>query len=379
MLVQLMNECWGKPNNKVGNPNLKNSNKGKDFERVGYVQGYKDESLSNAENSKSANVDKLKRFRFVKAMKEHLERFSKNEIITLEGKSYVMNYDDQRYRDCIRVVFWKYLQKPYDWFREERGSKNWVLYRTDLFCVKSVNSNSFDFMSLLGSGDMSTVKLIHYLEYKGDYVNEVEFPINMSSCFLMFRNKRFNQETVFTDNNNGNLENVFDTVAMFFNSTFSKGYCLTESLCPYNSINMNGMFYGAMFKEDSALSETFSTEKVFSMSYMFYKTHLHDDFVLPETFSTGNVIDMSRMFSNSYFCGNILLSKANFCTENVLDFEEMFAYSKFVGRLILPENFTLKNAVYTRHMFFGSNVVMEFSLRSYTNTEIVNVLKGSFK
>lgn len=333
----------------------------------------------NTEQQKQ-KMQSVKKFKYIQCIKKLLENKSINKEITFLNKSYFVDYENKQYRDSIKKVFSENLNKPYEWFREDRGSNNWVLYRADLFTVKTIKSNTFEFINLFDSNDKD--KDIHYLEYRNRYVTEVELPVNMSSSFMLFRNKVFNDKSYFIDNRNNNLDGVFDTVAMFFNCTFEVGFCLPDLINTKNSVNMNGMFYGALFKDDSYLPNGFSTENVISMSYMFHRAELHKNFSLSIGFNTKNVIDMSKMFKdasmngNSIFkTGHLALNNDFFNTSSVINFEEMFAYLTLNKRLILPKNFTIISALYTRHMFYGSRLYLNINLNSYTNKEIVNILK----
>lgn len=333
----------------------------------------------NTEQQKQ-KMQSVKKFKYIQYLKNLLENKHVNKEITFLNKSYFVDYENKQYRDSIKKVFSENLNKPYEWFKEDRGSNNWVLYRADLFTVKTIKSNTFEFINLFDSNDYD--KDIHYLEYRNRYVAEVEVPINMSSSFMLFRNKVFNDKSKFIDNHNNNLDEVFDTVAMFFNCTFEVGFCLSDLINTKNSVNMNGMFYGALFKDDSHLSDGFSTENVISMSCMFHRAELHKNFLLPIGFNTKNVIDMSKMFKDASMNGNVIfkcdyLSSNNdfFNTSNVINFEEMFAYLRLNERLILPKGFTITNALYTRHMFYGSHLYLNINLNSYTNKEIINILK----
>lgn len=286
--------------------------------------------------------------------------------IFLGNKNYAMDYDDAGYRDLLKTIMEKYCKKPYAWFKEERGFKHWVLYREDLFEISEIDVGGIIFMN--GSG------ITRFLHYKG--TGEIEFPINASSHFFMFKNSRF-EYTFSSDTSHfykSNTKYVIDFIGTFSNARFSGVKSFPENYDTSNANKMDGMFYRTEFLGGSGLPKNFNTNGAVSMSYMFFGAFLNSDFKLPETFSTVNVFNMEGMFFDCYL-SNCILGK-NFNTSKVINMCSMFNGAKTDNKNFkLPETFSTESLIYSKHMFYAGALGIQFYTRDKTNKNIVQILK----
>ena len=314
-----------------------------------------------------------------------------DDNVTIDGVEYHVDYEDKRYRDLLQNLYTSRTGIRYEWFKEERGYKHWVLYNTEQFEVMTVQTEDISYLNTCQSKTIP--KQINFLHYKHREITEedsdkLEFPINLTSCFLMFKGTRFNNATTNTTTSNtttsnGTTSKVIDFVGTFSHTVFKGGSQFPKGLDTSNAVKMDGMFYSAELLNKVKLPENFNTENVVSMEYMFARSFLNDELVFPKGFSTGNVFTMEGMFYASTLMGNPfdlfnqdLSEQEFFNTKNVIDMSEMFnAATTQVRNFKLPKSFSTENLIYTKRMFYSGALNIQFYKNNKTNKQIIEILK----
>ena len=208
--------------------------------------------INNEDGTVKVNYDNLEE-------KTRLSHFSP-VFLKKKGTKLVFLYNGQRYtvdveseesrENCKETLNNLGFGHTFDWFKEETGNKQWVLYDTDYFYA----------------GKLGIFKYLHYKE-NNSAGNNIIIPLNCSSCFHMFYNYQ------------GRYLNLshFDTTGI---------------------TTMEGMFSTCSNLVKLDLSN-FNTESVENMRYMF--EDCSDLFLLDvSSFSTENVV--YRMF---YDCNGL--------------------------------------------------------------------------
>lgn len=289
--------------------------------------------------------------------------------ITFGTQSYILDYESSEQRNLLKMIAEKVSGKSYAWFKEERGFRHWVLFRTDLFETQTLNCCNIPFIN-------EEIE-ITYLHYKGD--GEIEFPINLSSCFFMFNHINFSKLRKKDKEHNwysGTTENVIDGVGVFYAAKFSGKSNFLKLFNTANMVKMDGMFYYAEFTGNATLPESFSTVNTVSMSYMFCRAFLNEAFTFAESFSTAKVFDMSWMFCDCDFLGNPFIGCKTFDTSIVIDMSHMFDSTSVCScNFKLPENFNTDNLIYSKNMFYGKSLGIQFYRKNKTNKDIIKILK----
>ena len=333
-----------------------------------------------------------------------------DDNVTIDGVEYHVDYEDKRYRDLLQNLYTSRTGIRYEWFKEERGYKHWVLYNTEQFEVMTEQTENISYLNTCQSKTIP--KQINFLHYKHREITEedsdkLEFPINLTSCFLMFKGTRFNNAHHTSTHNtskmttsNGTTSKVIDFIGTFSHAVFKGGSQFPKGLDTSNAVKMDGMFYSAELLNKVKLPKNFSTENVVSMEYMFARSFLNDELVFPKGFSTGNVFTMEGMFyastlmgnpfdlSFSPECSNQVYHKSNtseiigrgeevcFNTKNVIDMSEMFnAATTQVRNFKLPKSFSTENLIYTKRMFYSGALNIQFYKNNKTNKQIIEILK----
>lgn len=334
--------------------------------------------------------------------------------VIIDGVEYHVDYEDKRYRDLLQNLYASRTGIRYEWFKEERGYKHWVLYNTEQFEVMTEQPENISYLNTCQSKTMP--KQINFLHYRNrEFTDEdnikLEFPINLTSCFLMFKGTRFNNTTPSHtfDAPNTTTSKVIDFIGTFSHTVFKYGSQFPKGLDTSNAVKMDGMFYSAELRGKVKLPEDFSTVNVVSMEYMFARAFLNDELIFPKGFSTGNVFTMEGMFYASTLMGNpfdlcdqdlsnqelhnqefynqefhksntseIIDSSEEVCfnTKNVIDMSEMFnAATTQVRNFKLPKSFSTENLIYTKRMFYSGALNIQFYKNNKTNKQIIEILK----
>ena len=227
-------------------------------------------------------------------------------------------------------------------------------------------------------------KQINFLHYRNrEFTDEdnakLEFPINLTSCFLMFKGTRFNNTTPSHtfDAPNTTTSKVIDFIGTFSHAVFKYGSQFPKGLDTSNAVKMDGMFYSAELRGKVKFPEDFSTVNVVSMEYMFARSFLNDELIFPKGFSTENVFTMEGMFYASTLMGNPFdICSNEFNTKNVIDMSEMFnAATTQVRNFKLPKSISTENLIYTKRMFYSGALNIQFYKNNKTNKQIIEILK----
>lgn len=167
--------------------------------------------------------------------------------VTIDGVEYHVDYEDKRYRDLLQNIYTSRTGIRYKWFKEERGYKHWVLYNTEQFEVMTEQTEDISYLNTCQSKTMP--KQINFLHYRNrEFTDEdnikLEFPINLTSCFLMFKGTRFNNTTPSHtfDAPNTTTSRVIDFIGTFSHAVFKYGSQFPKGLDTSNAVKMDGVF-----------------------------------------------------------------------------------------------------------------------------------------
>lgn len=202
-----------------------------------------------------------------------------NDIYANRNNNF--NLHDSREMEQYRITLSSCKNCNFAWFREETGSKHWVLYNTAMFEVRKIKGGP------------------HFLHYKEGCALAPEMPINASSCAFMFA---FSEDRIKLDLTKFNTEGIVDMRGMF-------AFChnlktLDTSMIRMDSvINATDMFRGcrALTKIDlrnAALTNAKKTRGMFASCVSLKKI------ITTSKFSTSNVLDTYNMFFNCFSLPN---------------------------------------------------------------------------
>ena len=189
-----------------------------------------------------------------------------------EGRSYTINVNSKEERERVKNEINANSLTEYEWFKEKRGKKHWVLYNTEIYEIIGISNK--------------------YLHYKELCSIVPTIPINATSCRYMFHDcSKLTQLNLSIFN----TSRITDMFGMFSDCTK-----LTKlDLSNFNTSNVINMSF--MFDNCKALAQldlsNFNTSKVTKTSYMFYDCSNLTQLNL-SSFDTSHVIDMSWMFYN---------------------------------------------------------------------------------
>lgn len=294
----------------------------------------------------------------------------------VEGKEYSLRIVSKEEMQRVKEEVNKNSKYTYDWFKEESGNHNWVLYNTDMYEISNYEGNRY----------------LHYIELNG--LSPV-VPINATSCKYMFDNccnmeeldlKHFNTENIITMKGMFSECNKISKLDLScFNTAkvtnmldmFSKCYNLEElDLSSFSTENVTHMIN--MFKDCESLKtlnlNSFDTENVTDMYGMFKNCVCLKKLDL-SSFSTGNVVNMSYMF---YRCNNLeQLDLSSFDTINVELMDKMFRGCSKLKYLDLS-SFNTGDVISMLSMFEGCTSLESINLSSFVTTK-VKIMDYMFK
>jgi len=286
----------------------------------------------------------------------------------VEGKEYSLRIVSKEEMQRVKEEVNKNSKYTYDWFKEESGNHNWVLYNTDMYEISN------------DGGD----RYLHYIELSGLLPT---VPINATSCKYMFDNccnmeeldlKHFNTENIIT------MKGMFSECSKIskldlscFNTAkvtnmldmFSKCYNLEElDLNSFNTENVTHMIN--MFKDCESLKtlnlSSFNTENVKSLYGVFSNCYRLEELDV-SNFNTEKVTDMGNMFAD---CESLkTLNLNSFDTENVTDMYGMFKNCVCLKKLDLS-SFSTGNVVNMSYMFYRCNNLEQLDLSSFDTINV---------
>lgn len=221
-----------------------------------------------------------------------------------DTKYIVDLYNEDARKEC-RLKLNEDTGRDFNWFKEETGLNNWVLYDSKMYAVEHDGNYPF----------------LHYIE---DCGKDPIIPINASSCHRMFSNYKILTELDF---------NSFSTV---------------------NVTIMDYMFADSLYFEHLDLS-SFNTANLRTMNYMFKGcTNLLS--VKLDSFDTSNVDLMEGVFEH---CTEIReLDLSSFSATHAINVGKMFAYCTNLREVNLSR-FNPRYAIDATGMFFRCENLME--------------------
>jgi len=242
----------------------------------------------------------------------------KNQI--LRGYTHIVFEDESHFLfiedDDERTKFQENLcLHNYQWFQEQTGEKNWVLYNPEHFKVDR---------------NLSGKKILKF--NKDDYQGgRLELPINASSCCGMFSWTTIPENLIL--GKRFNTKNIKDMNLMFAGSILPKSFTLGDYFDTSNVEDMRYMFYECFISEGFKFNTKFNTNKVKNMEYMFARCKFANGIKLPEDFVTSKVTNMSHMFYESIFQGDFSFGYAFTISPNA-DITNLFVGSTVKNEII---------------------------------------------
>ena len=231
---------------------------------------------------------------------------SNNKLyFSIGDTKYIVDlYNEDARKEC-RLKLNEDTGRDFNWFKEETGLNNWVLYDSKMYTVEHDGNYLF----------------LHYIE---DCGKDPIIPINVSSCHRMFSNYKILTELDF---------NSFSTV---------------------NVTIMDYMFADSLYFEHLDLS-SFNTANLRTMNYMFKGcTNLLS--VKLDSFDTSNVDLMEGVFEH---CTEIReLDLSSFSATHAINVGKMFAYCTNLREVNLSR-FNPRYAIDATGMFFRCENLME--------------------
>lgn len=231
---------------------------------------------------------------------------SNNKLyFSIGDTKYIVDlYNEDARKEC-RLKLNEDTGRDFNWFREETGLNNWVLYDSKMYTVEHDGNYLF----------------LHYIE---DCGKDPIIPIDVSSCHRMFSNYKILTELDF---------NSFSTV---------------------NVTIMDYMFADSLYFEHLDLS-SFNTANLRTMNYMFKGcTNLLS--VKLDSFDTSNVDLMEGVFEH---CTEIReLDLSSFSATHAINVGKMFAYCTNLREVNLSR-FNPRYAIDVTGMFFRCENLME--------------------
>ena len=230
--------------------------------------------INNEDGTVKVNYDNLEE-------KTRLSNFSP-VLLKKKGTKLVFLYKDHKYavdveseesrENCKETLNNLGFGHTFNWFKEETGNKQWVLYDTDYFYA----------------GKLGILKCLRYKENNAAG-NKVIIPLNCSSCFHMF----YNYQGRYLDLSHFDTTGITTMEGMF--STCSN--LVKLDLSNFNTESVENMRY--MFEDCSNLFlldvSSFSTENVVNMECMFFECDSLE-FLDLTSFDTASIESLYRMF-----------------------------------------------------------------------------------
>lgn len=236
--------------------------------------------INNEDGTVKVNYDNLEE-------KTRLSNFSP-VLLKKKGTKLVFLYKDHKYavdveseesrENCKETLNNLGFGHTFNWFKEETGNKQCVLYDTDYFYA----------------GKLGILKCLRYKENNAAG-NKVIIPLNCSSCFHMF----YNYQGRYLDLSHFDTTGITTMEGMF--STCSN--LVKLDLSNFNTESVENMRY--MFEDCSNLFlldvSSFSTENVVNMECMFFECDSLE-FLDLTSFDTASIESLYRMF---YDCNSL--------------------------------------------------------------------------
>lgn len=250
---------------------------------------------------------------------------SNNKLyFSIGDTKYIVDLNNEDARKECRLKLNEDTGRDFNWFREETGLNNWVLYDGKMYTVEHDGNYLF----------------LHYIE---DCGRNPIIPINASSCYRMFSNYKILAEMDFND---FSTENIIVMDYMFADSTY------------FEYLDLSG----------------FNTKNLRTMNYMFKGcTYLLS--VKLDSFDTSNVDLMEGVFE---YCTEIKeLDLSSFSATHAINISKMFAYCTNLRKVNLSR-FNPRYAIDATGMFFRCEKLMEIYAYDFTMPRLIFGHTGFF-
>lgn len=240
---------------------------------------------------------------------------SNNKLyFSIGDTKYIVDlYNEDARKEC-RLKLNEDTGRDFNWFREETGLNNWVLYDSKMYTVEHDGNYLF----------------LHYIE---DCGKDPIIPINVSSCHRMFSNYKILTELDF---NSFSTVNVTIMDYMFADSLYFEHLDLSS----FNTANLRTMNY--MFKGCTNLLsvklDSFDTSNVDLMEGVFeHCTEIRE--LDLSSFSTERLTNMDAMFDN---CVNLVnLDLTSFDTGSVLYMLNTFSGCEQLEEILVSDKWSV--------------------------------------
>ena len=248
---------------------------------------------------------------------------------------YIVDLSSKDARKECRTKLNKDTSRDFNWFKEETGMCNWVLYDSKMYVVEN---------------DSDGILYLHYIE---DCGLEPIIPIGASSCYRMFSNYKILSEFDFTS---FNTVSIMTMDYMFADSLYFEHLDLS-SFSTGNLRAMNYIFSGCIYLQDVDLS-SFDTERVDFMEGVFYIWENLEKINLTNL-KMYNVKSTAKMFARCDNLKQIIFDY--FDGYNLLDITGMFLECNSLKEIVVNWQGTY-NLVYGRTgLFFRCKALPGFS------------------
>lgn len=236
--------------------------------------------INNEDGTVKVNYDNLEEKTRLSNFNPVLLKKKGTKLVFLyKGQRYAVDVESEESREnCKETLNNLGFGHTFNWFKEETGNKQWVLYDTDYFYT----------------GKLGILKCLRYKENNAAG-NKVIIPLNCSSCFHMF----YNYQGRYLDLSHFDTTGITTMEGMF--STCSN--LVKLDLSNFNTESVENMRY--MFEDCSNLFlldvSSFSTENVVNMECMFFECDSLE-FLDLTSFDTASLESLYRMF---YDCNSL--------------------------------------------------------------------------
>ena len=230
-----------------------------------------------------------------------------------EGRSYTLNVNSKEERERVKNEINANSLTEYEWFKEKRGKKHWVLYNTEMYEIIGVSNK--------------------YLHYKELCSIVPTIPINATSCRYIFHNcSKLTQ----LDLSIFNTSRITDMFGMFSDCTKLTKLDLSN-FNTSNVTNMSFMFCNSYDTTELDLS-SFDTRNVENMACMFDKMYALK-YLNMRNFNTERLINMDGMFN---CCVSLVkLDLTSFDTGNVLKMAGTFNNCKQLEEILVSDKWSV--------------------------------------
>lgn len=148
------------------------------------------------------------------------------DSFSIDGHTYYLDFESEKIREKVKQEVNLRTEFKWDWFHEETGNENWVLYNNKMYEVISPDEKH-----------PNRPKYLHYKEASG---LAPELPINCSSCHYMFSNLSTIKELSF-DKEKFDTRDVVTMCGMFLGCSAVEKLNIKE-LITFNVRDMRWMF-----------------------------------------------------------------------------------------------------------------------------------------